>query len=307
MSTSTCERPEGPAAETGAASASPAGTSGPRGRSSWSGLLRLSLVAVPVKAYPAIHSSTATHFNQLHVTCGRRIQYQKHCPVHGSVEATEIVRGYQYAPDQYVVLEPEELEKVRPAKDKALVLEQCIPAHEVDPAFFAGRSLYLLPDGLAAQHPYGVLADAFRQGGKWAIGRVVLSTNRQLVLIRPVGRLLVMDVLHYPAAVRAAANLEAELRGIAATTEESRLAGALIDAASRPLDWSQYRDVTAEELATLIEAKVAGRTVTAPSEEPVAVLQLLDALKQSVAAAQIGPETVKAKSRKPRSQRRATG
>jgi DNA end-binding protein Ku len=182
-----------------------------------------------------------------------------------------------------------------------------VPAHEVDPVLFAGRSLYLLPDGLAAQHPYGVVAEALQQGGKWAIGRVVLSTNRQLVLVRPVGHLLVMDVLHYPTEVRAAATWEGELRGSAASAEESRLAGALIEAASRPLDWSQYRDVTAEELTTLIEAKIAGRPVAAPTEEPMAVLQLLDALKQSVAAVPIAPKMSEAKPRKPRSQRRATG
>jgi len=115
-----------------------------------------------------------------------------------------------------------------------------------------------------------------------------------------------MDVLHYPADVRAAVTWEGELSGSAASAEESRLAGALIEAASRPLDWSQYRDATAEELAFLIEAKIAGRPVAAPAEEPVAVLQLLDALKQSVAAVQVVPKTSEAKPRKPRSQRRAT-
>src|SRR4029077_4325432 len=110
-------------------------------------------------------------------------------------------RGYQYAPDQYVVIEPEELDRLRPAKDKALVLEQFVAAHQVDPVRFAGRSLYLLPDGLGAQHPYAVLSQALQQAGKWALGRVVLSSNRQLVLVRPAGRILVVDVLHYPAAV----------------------------------------------------------------------------------------------------------
>jgi DNA end-binding protein Ku len=305
MSTAICERPE-PSTETAASPATPTGAASPRGRSSWSGLLRLSLVAVPVKAYPACSTSAAIHFNQLHANCGQRVQYQKRCPVHGSVEAAEIVRGYQCAPDQYVVVEPDELEKVRPAKDKALVLEQFLAVHDVDPVLFAGRSLYLLPDGVAARHPYGVVAEALQQGGKWALGRVVLSANRQLVLVRPWGRLLVMDVLHYPAQVRAAATWEAELRGNAASAEEMRLASTLIDAASRPVDWSGFRDVTAEELTTLIEAKVAGRPLAASTEEPVAVLHLLDALKQSVAAVQ-DTKTAKAKPQKSRSQRRAAG
>jgi hypothetical protein len=116
-------------------------TAGPRGRPSWSGLLRLSLVTVPVKAYLAHRGAGATHFNQLHANCGQRIQHQKRCPVHGAVEAAEITHGFQYAPDQYVRVEPDEMERIRPPKDKALVLEQFIPMHGVDPVLFAGRSL----------------------------------------------------------------------------------------------------------------------------------------------------------------------
>src|ERR1700716_153046 len=130
--------------EEAAPPAGPASAPAPRGRPSWSGLLRLSLVAVPVKAYPALSSSAAIHFNQLHANCGQRIHYQKHCSRHGPVEAADIVRAFQYAPDQYVLVEPEELDQVRPAKDKALVLEQFVAAHQVDPVLFAGRSLYLL-------------------------------------------------------------------------------------------------------------------------------------------------------------------
>ena len=278
---------------------------GPRGRSSWSGLLRLSLVAIPVKAFAVHSTSAAIQFNQLHVNCGRRIQHQKRCPAHGPVEAAEIVRGYQYAPDQYVVVEPEELDKVRPAKDKALVLEQFIPVHQIDPVFFAGRSLYLLPDGLAARHPYGVIADALQRESKWALGRVVLSVNRQLVLVRPMGRLLVMDVLHYPSEVRMPAAWEADLRTGAATTEEVRLIRMLLEAGSAPLDWRRYRDVTADELTALIKAKVAGRRLAAPPEEPVEALHLLDALKQSVVVACKNAEAAKSKQRKPSSRKRA--
>ena len=258
-------------------------------RTSWSGLLRISLVAVPVKAYPAVSSDTATHFNQLHADCGQRIRYEKRCPSHGPVDAAAIVRGYPYAPDQYVVVEPEELEKLRPARDKALVLEQFVGLGQIEPTFFAGRSLYLLPDGMAARHPYGVVTEALRAGRKAGLGRVVLSGHRQLVLVRPAGRLLVLDVLHYPTQVHAAPTWEGELHTTTATAEELKLAHQLIDAACGPLDWARYRDTTAEELAALVEAKVANRPSVAPAAEPAAMLQLLDALKQSVAAVRDRP------------------
>ena len=256
-----------------------------RGRSSWSGLLRISLVAVPVKAYPAVSSTSASpHFHLLHAGCGQRLGYQKHCPRHGPVEADAIVHGYEYAPGQHVVVEPDELDKLRPARDRALVLEQFVAVDEVDPVFFSGRSLYLLPDGAAAQHPFAVLVAALRQSAKAALGRVVLSGSRQLVLVRPAGKLLAMDVLHYPTQVRQASAWESDLTAAVATPAEQELAAQLIALSSDPLDWSRYRDTSTEELAGLLQAKIAEQPAAVPAEEPVAVLQLLDALKQSVAA-----------------------
>jgi DNA end-binding protein Ku len=302
MSTSANHRPPAPAA--GNAPAAPRPALAPRGWPSWSGLLRISLVAVPVKAYPAVTSTPATPFHLLHAGCGQRIQYHKRCPTHGSVEADAIVRGYEYAPEHWVVIEPEELDQLRPARDKALLLEHCVPVRDVDPSYYAGRSLYLVPDGAAAQHPYGVFVEALQRAGQGALGRVVLSNRRQLVLLRPCGRLLVLEVLHYPAQVRSAAAWEAELPASAATAAERELAAQLIALASAPLDWSRYGDTSTEELRALIETKVAQQPLRAPADEPVAVLSLLEALKQSVAEARQTSAASAAKSRKPR---RVTG
>jgi DNA end-binding protein Ku len=284
----------------------PAGaTVPPRGRPSWSGLLRLSLVTLPVKAYPAVSSTPASHFHLLHAACGQRITSPRHCPQHGAVPADALVRGYEHAPEQYVVVEPQELEQLRPARDKALVLEQFVPVAHLPPTWYAGRSLYLLPDGPAAQHPYGVLAQAMQQAGQGALGRVVLSSQRHLVLVRPGGRLLILDVLHYPAQVRAAATYEADLPPCVASDAERDLAGQLIALASAPLDGTRYRDTSAEERTALIQAKLAQQPPPGAADEPV-ILQLLDALKQSVAqAAQAVPPAPPASpARKPRTRRK---
>ncbi len=274
-----------------------------RGRSSWSGILRISLVAVPVKAYPAVSSTTSTpHGHLLHAGCGQRIGYHKHCPHHGVVAAEALVRGYEYAPGQHVVVEPEELDKLRPTRDRALVLEQFVAIAEVDPTFFAGRSLYLLPDGAAAQHPYGVLVAALQQASRGALARVVLSGSRHLVLVRPCGKVLAMDVLHYPAQVRTSAAWETDLVAGTATADERKLAARLIALSSGPLDWARYRDTSAEELNALRAAKIADQPAAAPAEEPVAVLQLLEALQQSVAAADQGSQAA-GKGRKPKARR----
>jgi hypothetical protein len=109
-----------------------------RGRPSWSGLLRISLVAVPVRAYSAVRSAAASHFHLLHANCGQRLHYHKHCPQHRQVTADVVVRDYAYAPRQHLVIEPEELDQLRPARDKALTLEQFVPVGEIDPVFYAG-------------------------------------------------------------------------------------------------------------------------------------------------------------------------
>jgi len=281
--------------------------SAPPGRPSWSGILRISLVAIPIKAYPAVTSSSrGPQAHLLHADCGQRITYHKHCPRHGPVPADAIVKGYEYAPDRYVVVDSQELDRLRPARDQALLLEQCIPVAQVDASLFAGRSLHLLPDGAAAQHPYAVLAEALAAAGQGALGRVVLSSQRQLVLVRPAGRVLVLDVLHYPAQVRSPASWETALPACVSSEAERTLANQLIALSGGAVDWGRYRDTNAEELAALLQTKMAQQPPAVPTEEPV-VLSLLDALKQSVAQmAQVeaNPETTTAKTRKSRTRRR---
>jgi Ku protein len=184
-----------------------------------------------------------------------------------------------------VVVDPEELYRLRPARDKALVLEQFVPVTDVDPVFFAGRSLYLLPDGGAAHHPYGVLLEAMQQAGLGALGRVVVSSQRQLVLVRPTTGVLVAHVLYYPALVRAPAAWGAQVPANAASKVEYELARQLLGLASEALDWTRYRDTSVEELAAWIEAEVAKQTLPALGDQPAAVLRLRDVLEQSVASA----------------------
>ena len=274
-----------------------------RARASWTGILQLSLLAVPVKAYPAVSTTDTIRFNQLHAPCKQRIRYEKHCPIHGKVEAAEIVKGYPYAPDQYVVIDDAELERLRPPKEKALLLEQFVEADQVEPVMLSGRTLYLFPDGLAAQRPYLLLVEAMQRRACCAVGRITMSGRRYAVAVRPLRRLLAMHVLHDPALVRPAATLEADLRDGAASAEELNLACTLIDSASGPLDWTRVRDDTPEKLTQLIEAKLEGRQVPVAEEEPVQVLQLLDALKQSVAqtTSKKGSSDIPTRARKRRS------
>ncbi|MFL5530905.1 MAG: Ku protein, partial [Gemmatimonadales bacterium] len=171
----------------------------------------------------------------------------------------------------------------RPARDRALALDACLALDEVDPLLYSGRSLYLLPAGVAAQPAYTVLAQALRQRRQAALGRVVLSGRRHLALVRPTSRLLLLHLLHYPAQLRGPAALEGELPSGPVGTTEAHLAGLLLDAYRRPVRWPDYRDDSAQRLAELVQARLQGGTPpVAPEEAPV--LGLLQALQQSVAA-----------------------
>src|SRR5271165_4410110 len=248
----------------------------PFGRPSWSGLLQFSLVGIPLKAYPAVRTRDLPSGHLLHADCGQRLRYAKQCPVHGPVDSAAIVRGYEYGPSQHVLVEPEELDQLRPAQDRALRLERFLTPTQFEPVLHAGRSLYLLPDGPAAQPGYAVLTAALVQRGRWALGRMVLGGHRHVVLVRPVASTLILQVLHYPEQVRGCplpAGAPPE-----SGSEELRLAGMLIDAAGGVVDWKAYRDSAAQELRTLLETKLQGQPAAA--EPARMVLPLLEALQQ---------------------------
>jgi DNA end-binding protein Ku len=265
-------------------SATPFGAAAsPGGRPCWSGLLQFSLVSIPVKAYPAVRTRDVPVAHFLHADCGRRLCYAKHCPTHGPVSAAAVVRGFEYGPGRHVVVEPEELDQLRPAAERALRLERFVAPAQIDPLLYGGRSLYLVPDGPAAESGYGVLHTALRQRGYWALGRVVLNGHRQVVLLRPTDTVLVLHVLHYPEQVRPCP--PATPRRPADASEELRLAGQLIDAASGAVDWGAFRDAAAQELRTLLEAKLQGQSGEV-IEAAATVRPLLEALRRGVAAAE---------------------
>src|SRR5258705_541845 len=124
-------------------------------RTSWKGFLKLSLVSVPVKAYTATTSSgTEIRLNQLHADCNSRINYKKTCPLHGEVSGDQIVSGYEYSKGQYVIVDTDELEKLRTEDDKAITIDTFIKSGTLDPIYSTGKSYYLVPDGPVAQKPY---------------------------------------------------------------------------------------------------------------------------------------------------------
>ena len=144
-------------------------------RPAWKGFLKLSLVSLPVKAFTVTASDGgAIHLNQLHAECHSRINYKKTCPIHGEVANDQIVSGYEYSKGQYVVIDPDELDKMRTPDEKAINIDSFIPPNSVDPLYFSGRGYYLLPDGPAGMKPYALLVQGMVDMKKVAVAQVVM-------------------------------------------------------------------------------------------------------------------------------------
>jgi DNA end-binding protein Ku len=257
-------------------------------RSSWKGFIRLSLVSIPVKAYTASSSAGGEiSLNQLHDECHSRIRYKKICPIHGEVANDEIVMGYEFAKDQYAVIDPAELEKLRSESDRAVNIDTFIQPEELDPIYFTDRTYYLTPDGPAGQKSYALLHQAMTDENLYCVGQVVLHGKEQLVLVRPAGKLLSMTALHYETQIKPASAFEDELVPTEFSAEEMKLTKMLVHAtAEKEFDLSAYKDLYTERLTQLIEAKVQGEElVVAPADEPQTIINLMDALKASVAKA----------------------
>jgi DNA end-binding protein Ku len=254
-------------------------------RSSWKGFIRLSLVSVPVKAFTAsAGGGSEIRLNQLHGECHSRINYKKTCPIHGEVPNDQIVSGYEYAKGQYVIVDPEELDKIRTEDEKAISIDTFIEPEAVDPMYSSGRTYYLVPDGPIGQKPYSVLHDGMVDLGRHAVGQVTMHGRQQLVWLRPVNGLLTMTMLSYDSQVTKPATFEGELTKTPVEPEELKLAKTLIEASTaEKFDIAKYKDDYTEKLTQLIEAKVAGKEIVAPPvHEQAQIINLMDALRQSV-------------------------
>jgi DNA end-binding protein Ku len=258
-------------------------------RSVWKGFISFGLVSVPVKAYTSSNSSSSdVKFNQLHKECHSRIQYKKTCPVHGEVKQEDIVSGYEFAEGQYVLFDPEELDKLRSARDKTISIASFVPPESVDPVYYTGGTYYLVPDGPVAQKPYALLHKVMQQEGQYAFAQVVLRDREQIVLLRPMGRLIAMTFLNYAEAVKPPDDIEKEVVPVEVTPKELELAKTLTgQMAVQEFDVKVYEDKYKENVRKLIQAKVEGKEVIAPpaEEAPAVVINLMEALQQSVAAA----------------------
>lgn len=278
-------------------------------RASWRGNLTFGLVSFAVEAFNALdRTHSDIHFHQLHAPCHSRIYYSKVCPIHGEVTNDEIVSGYEYKKGTYVEVDPDELEALRTEAERALKIDAFITPETVDPLYFDGRMYYLLPNGASAHEPYAVFAEAMQREDRYAIGQLPFSGKDQIALVRPLDGVLHMAMLNYAAEIRDPEKLASSLKKPAGLTRELRVAQSLIeDWTEDKFDFGKYHDRHREQLQELIKAKVAGKEIVAPEEEaeqPV-VVNLMDALKQSLKHKRGGAGTTAKPKSKPKTKAHA--
>ena len=251
-------------------------------RPTWKGYLKVSLVTIPVRVYPATESSATISFNQLHDECQTRIQQKKWCPsCEREVTSAELVKGYEFEKGRWVVVGDDDLAKVKSESTKVINLEQFADASEIDP-MYVDQAYYLAPDGPIAADAYAVMRDGMR--GKAGIGKVAIHGREYLVAVKPHKQGLVMYTLHHAAEIRTIDEID-ELREVRGTVTpaEAKLAQQVIASYEAPLDLKTYTDEYQASLRAIIDAKIAGEEVVAAKDEaPPKVLDLMEALRRSL-------------------------
>lgn len=251
-------------------------------RPTWKGYLKVSLVNIPVRVFPATDSAATISFNQLHGECQTRIQQKKWCPkCQRDVQTSEVVKGYEFEKGHYVVVEEGDLEKVRPESTRVINLVQFTEAAAIDPIYFE-RPYYLAPDGNVAGDAFAVIREGMK--GKAGIGKLALYGREYLVAVQPREKGLVMYTLRQASEIRAMSHID-EFDSLPETVKpaEVQLAQQVIGTFESTLDMREYKDEYQAELRQLIDAKIAGKEFLAPVEEtPQKVVNLMEALRKSL-------------------------
>jgi len=269
------------------------------GRSIGSLTVSFGLVAIPVKLFTANQSSNAISFNLLHKADGSRLRQQYICQKDGAVvERDDMVKGYEFAKDQYVRFTPEEIKAMDEAGSHAVEISEFVPIESIDPVYY-DKTYYLAPDKGAGK-PYALLTEALKQAKRCGVGRWAARGKGYLVILRPIGDVLAMQQLHYAADVRTAS--EVEIPKPEVKPAELKLAQQLIDAqTSEKFDPDAYKDEVRGRIEAAIKKKVEeGQEITMAEPAPPGdgkVIDLMEALRASLekrgkardAGAELGP------------------
>jgi DNA end-binding protein Ku len=263
------------------------------------GQIAFGLVAIPVKLFSAAESSEKISFNMLHNACGSRVQQQLFCPKdERTIDRSEVVKGYEFSKGQYVLFNEEELKAMEEKSSQAIEISEFVPRELIDPIYFA-KAYYLAPDK-GGDRAYTLFSKALQETGRWALAKYGARGKQYLVILRPLGKGLVMQQLYYPNEIRSIDELD--LGEAPVKDNELKMAIQLAEmGASEEFHPENYRDEQQERIRGLIQRKIEGEEITsAEGDEPRAqVIDLMEALRASLGNAGAKPRAVAAKPGKP--------
>jgi len=252
-------------------------------RAFWTGHLRLSLVNIPVRLYPATTTEKTIGFHQIHEPSGKRIRYQKIAPGVGPVENEEITKGYEYEKGKYVLIDPKEIDELKLESKQTIDLARFVDEDAIDDRYFQ-TPYYLMPDGDMADEGYVLLQRALKETKKIGIGQFILRGHGNIVAIKPFGKGLLLEVLRHANEIRSAETLFDEIPSVKVDKEALDLAKELITRKAGKFEPQQFKDEYTEAVRELIHAKLENRAPEIVTEEPggAKVINIMDALKKSV-------------------------
>ena len=264
------------------------------------------LVSIPVKLFSAAESSERISFNMIHQDCGSRIQQQLFCPKdQRTIERTEVVKGYEFAKGQYVLFNEEELKALEEKSTQSIEISEFVPREAIDPIYFS-KAYYLAPDK-GGDRAYTLLTKALEETERWGLAKYAARGKQYLVIVRPLGKGLVMQQLYYPNEVRSMEELD--LGEAIVKDNELKMAVQLAEmGANDEFHPENYRDEVADRVRGLIQKKIEGEEITTPeAAEPRAqVIDLMEALRASLGSAKAKPPK-KAVAKAPGVRRQASG
>jgi len=254
-------------------------------RAFWTGNLRLSLVNIPVRLYPATSTERKIELHQIHEPSGKRIRYQKVAPGVGPVENEEITKGFEYEKGKYVLLDQKEIDELKLESKQTIELVRFVDPSAIDARYFE-RPYYLLPNGEAAEEGYAIMQKALKQADKIGVGQLILRGQGNIVALKPCGRGLLLEILRHADEVKSADTFFEEVPEVKIDKEALELAVELIERKSGAFEPEKFKDEYTEAVWELIDAKLEHRAPSIVTEEPgtAKVINIMDALKKSVKA-----------------------
>jgi DNA end-binding protein Ku len=252
-------------------------------RAYWKGFLRLSLVSCPIQLFPATSEREKVSFNQINKETGNRIRYRKIDEDTGEeVDSENIVKGYQIAKGQYIVIDDDELESIALESTKTIEIDKFVPKSEIDDLYNI-RPYYIAPDGKVGQDAFVVIRDIIEKMNMVALGRVVLTSREHVIAMQPRGKGIMGSLLRYPYEVRHEKEYFDDIPNLKIGKDMMDLAKHIVETKSGHFEPEQFEDHYEAALKELIEKKSKGIKIEAPSERaPAKVINLMDALRRSV-------------------------